>query len=131
MDIEEIKEKINHSIYKDANKKMVVHGKVVEDIFIEKERLIEFLTNQIKTKEESCRIYDALIQKRIEELEKEHERDLVLLKEQNFKICKLKERVKLVLDSCDNNEKNHDYAIATDSVRAMLTDYPMKQLPNK
>ena len=42
-------------------------------------------------------------------------------------IIKLRERVKMVLDACDKNESLSDFAIATDSVRAMLTDYPLNK----
>jgi len=38
---------------------------------------------------------------------------------------KLKERVGLVLSTCNEHEKMSDFAIATDSVRAMLTDFPI------
>jgi septin family protein len=70
-------------------------------------------------------------QKRIEELENNIITDNSKINENLLKENEeLRERVKLVLDSCDNNEKNQDYSIATDSVRAILTDYPIEQLLN-
>ena len=36
-------------------------------------------------------------------------------------------RISLVLTTCDEHEQNHDYSISTDSVRAMLTAFEIKQ----
>ncbi len=40
-------------------------------------------------------------------------------------------RISLCLTMCDDNERNYDYSCSTDSVRAILTDYPVKEVINK
>jgi len=134
MQIDEIIEKINNSIYKDANKKMVVYGKVVRDVFAEQDMIIKDLSNTIKIKVNVERICDDMFEVKDKELKELREE---LIKSTNLSLkfdkenTKLKERVKMVLDSCNKNESMSDFAIATDSVRAMLTDFPIQKQPNK
>jgi len=44
-----------------------------------------------------------------------------LLKERDEQVTLLNDKIKECLEMCNNNESNHDYACATDSVRAILT----------
>jgi hypothetical protein len=67
--MEALIDKINKSIYKDANKKTVIHGKIVRDAFLEKDNTIEYLKSALKSSTQVNKIIHSMLNARNLEIE--------------------------------------------------------------